>query len=119
MIKKDCLFCKIIAGEIPSEKVYEDDIIYVFHDIKPSAPVHVLAAPKIHMDSLDDVNANQSNTDSVAHIFKKIPEIAKTLGFLNGYRVIINVGEDGGQSVKHLHVHVLGGGKLPLQLTAG
>jgi histidine triad (HIT) family protein len=105
-----CIFCKIIAGEIPSKKVYEDDMIYVFHDINPSAPVHLLCVPKIHMDSLNDVN--QSNIEYVSHILGKIPELAESFGIIDGYRVITNIGEDGGQSVKHLHFHVLGGRKL-------
>jgi len=106
----DCIFCKIIAGEIPSKKVYEDDKIYVFHDINPAAPVHLLCVPKIHMDSLNDIN--QSNTGYVSQILEKIPEIAESFGIIDGYRVVTNIGEDGGQSVRHLHFHVLGGRKL-------
>ena len=107
----DCIFCRIIAGEIPAKKVYEDDKIFVFHDINPIAPVHVLFLPKVHMDSLNEIN--QSNIEYISHIFGKIPEIAKTLGLSGGYRTIINTGKDGGQSVNHLHVHVAGGKKLP------
>ena len=109
-----CIFCKITAGEIPSKKVFEDDKIIAFHDIKPMAPVHVLCVPKIHIDSLDDINSE--NIGYVSHIFEKIPEIAKTLGISGGYRVVTNIGENGGQSVKHLHFHILGGKKLPLTL---
>ena len=105
-----CLFCKIIAGEIPSKKVFEDDVMVAFWDIKPSAPVHVLCVPKIHIDSLDAVNA--SNIGYISHIVEKIPEIAKSLGLSMGYRVVSNVGGDGGQSVGHLHFHLLGGKKL-------
>ena len=105
-----CLFCRIIAGEIPSKKVFEDDMMTAFWDIKPSAPVHVLCVPKIHMGSANDINAE--NIGYVSHIFEKIPEIAKSLGISTGYRVVSNVGEDGGQSVGHLHFHVLGGRKL-------
>ena len=105
-----CLFCKIIAGEVPSKKVYEDDMMTAFRDIAPSAPVHVLCVPKIHVDSLDGVNS--SNIGYVSHIFEKLPEIAKSLGVLGGYRVVSNVGEHGGQSVEHLHFHLLGGKKL-------
>lgn len=106
----DCLFCKIIEGTIPSAKVYEDDKIFAFKDINPQAPVHVLVIPKIHVGSMDEVNAD--NADYVKHIFLTIPEIAKSLGLGNGYRVISNCGDDGCQSVKHLHFHILGGKKL-------
>jgi len=107
---KDCIFCKIIDGEIPSRKVYEDDKILVFHDINPCAPVHILCVAKIHIDSLNDVSGD--NISYVSHIFGKIPELAKSFGIENGYRVVTNIGEDGGQSVKHLHFHVIGGKKL-------
>ncbi len=110
----DCLFCKIVAGDIPSTKVYEDDTILAFRDINPEAPVHVLVVPKAHIDSADCVT--DENSRYVTHIFEKIPEIAKAEGLTNGYRVITNVGEDGGQSVRHLHFHILGGAKLPLKL---
>ncbi len=106
----DCLFCKIIAGDIPSNKVYEDDMCLCFHDINPQAPVHVLAIPKLHLGSADEVNAD--NSKYVAHIFEVIPKIAETLGLENGYRVITNCGEDGAQSVRHLHFHILGGKRL-------
>jgi len=109
-----CIFCKIIAGELPSKKVYEDDEILIFHDIKPAAPVHVICVPKIHMDSLNDISAE--NIGYVSHILEKIPKIAKSLGTADGYRVITNIGEKGGQSVKHLHFHVIGGKKLPVNL---
>lgn len=110
----DCLFCKIVAGEIPSKKVYEDDQILAFHDVNPEAPVHVLVIPKKHIESVDGVN--ESNSAYVATIFEKIPHIAKSLGVTNGYRVITNIGEDGGQSIHHLHFHLLGGTKLPLHV---
>ena len=106
-----CLFCKIIAGEIPSKKVYEDEYVYAFHDIAPMAPVHVLFVPKQHMESADAVSAE--NSVYVAKIFEAIPKVAAELGLANGYRVITNCGEDGCQSVKHLHFHLLGGKKLP------
>ncbi len=106
-----CLFCRIIAGEIPSKKVYEDEYVYAFYDIAPMAPVHVLLIPKQHMDSADAVTAE--NSVYVAKIFEAIPAVAKELGLENGYRVITNCGEDGCQSVKHLHFHLLGGKKLP------
>ncbi|MBE6682197.1 MAG: histidine triad nucleotide-binding protein [Ruminococcaceae bacterium] len=107
----DCLFCKIIAGEIPSSKVYENEYVYAFKDINPMAPVHVLVVPKEHICCADEVNTD--NSIYVAKIFEAIPEIAKQLGLTNGYRIINNCGEDGCQSVKHLHFHILGGKKLP------
>lgn len=110
----DCLFCKIIAGEIPSAKVYENEKVYAFRDINPMAPVHVLVVPKKHIASADEVNAE--NSADVAAIFEAIPEIAKAEGLKNGYRVITNCGEDACQSVKHLHFHILGGKKLPDQM---
>ena len=106
----DCLFCKIIAGEIPSNKVYEDDEILAFNDVAPRAPVHFLIVPKKHMASLDDTT--DEDAALLAHIMLKIKDIAKDLGLENGYRVVINTGEDGMQSVKHLHVHVLGKRRL-------
>ena len=106
----DCIFCKIIAGEIPSAKVYEDESVYAFRDIQPQAPVHVLVVPKKHVASADEINGE--NADLVAKIFAAIPAIAKAEGLTSGYRVITNCGEDGCQSVKHLHFHVLGGKKL-------
>ena len=110
----DCLFCKIIAGEIPSTKVYEDDVMYAFKDINPQAPVHVLVIPKLHIPSLDGINSD--NSAVVAKIFEKIPEIAKQLGLENGYRLISNCGDDACQSVKHLHFHIIGGQKLSEQM---
>ncbi|MBE6601379.1 MAG: histidine triad nucleotide-binding protein [Ruminococcaceae bacterium] len=107
----NCIFCKIIAGEIPSSKVYEDDAVYAFRDINPMAPVHILIVPKVHVASANDVTAE--NAASVARIFEAIPKIAASEGLVNGYRVITNCGEDGCQSVKHLHFHLLGGKKLP------
>ena len=106
----DCLFCKIIAGEIPSNKVYEDDEILAFNDVAPQAPVHFLIVPKKHMASLDDTT--DEDAALLAHIMLKIKELAKQEGLENGYRVVINTGEDGMQSVKHLHVHVLGKRRL-------
>ena len=107
----DCLFCKIVAGEIPSTKVYEDDAVYAFRDINPMAPVHVLIVPKQHLASADEVCAE--NAACVARIFEAIPKIASAEGLSNGYRVITSCGEDGCQSVKHLHFHLLGGKRLP------
>ena len=106
----DCLFCAIINGDIPSKKVYEDEFVYSFLDINPQAPVHALVVPKIHITSADAISSD--NSVAVAHVFEAIPKIARELGLDNGYRVISNVGEDGCQSVKHIHFHVLGGKKL-------
>ena len=106
----DCLFCKIIAGEIPSAKVFENEWVYAFRDIAPQAPVHVLVIPKTHIASADGINPE--NSALVAKIFEAIPTIAKAEGLTNGYRVITNCGEDGCQSVKHLHFHIIGGEKL-------
>ena len=106
----DCLFCKIIAGEIPSGKVYEDEWVYAFRDIAPQAPVHVLIVPKTHIASADEIC--DENADLVAHIFEAIPKIAKAEGLKNGYRVVTNIGDDGCQSVKHMHFHILGGKQL-------
>lgn len=110
----DCLFCKILAGEIPSAKVYENEWVYAFRDINPQAPVHVLVIPKAHICCADAIHAD--NSALVAKIFEAIPEIAKAEGLTNGYRIINNCGEDGCQSVKHLHFHILGGKKLSEQM---
>ena len=107
----DCLFCKIIAGEIPASKVYEDDKVYAFRDINPQAPVHVLVVPKEHIAGADSITAD--NSSAVAAVFEAIPKIANLEGLTNGYRVITNCGEDGCQSVRHLHFHLVGGKKLP------
>ncbi len=107
----NCLFCKIIAGDIPSSKVYEDDKVYAFKDINPQAPVHVLVVPKTHIESADCVNSD--NSDDIKAVFEAIPKVAAVCGLETGYRVITNIGEDGCQTVKHIHFHVLGGKKLP------
>mgnify|MGYP003290966299 FL=1 len=104
----DCLFCKIVSGEIPSIKVYEDDICYAFRDIAPQGPVHVLVIPKEHIQSVNQVD--DSNKDIVAHIFTVIPQIAKAEGIADeGYRVVSNIGERAEQTVPHLHFHIIGG----------
>lgn len=107
----NCIFCKIAQGIIPSKEVYSNDKVYAFHDINPQAPVHVLVIPREHIGSCDEVCAD--NSSYVAAIFEAIPEIAKNMGLENGYRVITNIGEDGCQTVKHLHFHIVGGKKLP------
>ena len=109
-----CLFCKIVAGEIPSTKVYEDETVFAFRDIAPQAPVHVLVIPKEHIPSVDGVTAD--NSAIVAHIFEVIPRIAAAEGLTNGYRVISNCGPDAGQTVPHLHFHILGGRELTLEM---
>lgn len=110
----DCLFCKIIAGDIPSAKVFENEWVYAFRDIAPQAPVHVLVIPKVHIPSADGINGE--NSAFVAKIFEAIPAIAEKEGLANGYRVITNCGEDACQSVKHLHFHILGGKKLSAEM---
>lgn len=106
----DCLFCKIIAGEIPSTKVYEDENVLAFRDIAPQAPVHILVVPKVHICCTDAVD--ESNSVCVAKCYEAIAKIAKAEGLVNGYRVISNCGPDGGQTVMHLHFHIIGGMKL-------
>ena len=109
-----CLFCKIAAGEIPSTKVYEDDSILAFRDIAPQAPTHVLVIPKTHIADCNGINAE--NAAVVAHIFEVIPQIAAAEGLENGYRVVSNCGADAGQTVPHLHFHILGGKQLNLEM---
>ena len=110
----DCLFCKIIKGEIPSTKVYEDDLCYAFRDINPMAPTHILVIPKTHIPSVDGITGE--NSQVVAHIFEVIPQIAKAENLVNGYRVVSNCGADAGQTVPHLHFHILGGKQLCLEM---
>ena len=109
-----CLFCKIVAGEIPSTKVYEDDSILAFRDINPQAPTHILVIPKTHIASVAEITAD--NRDLVAHIFEVIPAIAEAEGLTGGYRVVSNCGADAGQTVNHLHFHILGGKELSLEM---
>ena len=110
----NCLFCKIIAGDIPSTKVYEDDSVLAFRDIAPQAPTHILVIPKTHIGSVAEVSAENSTV--VAHIFEVIPQIAAAEGLENGYRVVSNCGSHAGQTVPHLHFHILGGKKLALEM---
>ena len=110
----DCLFCKIVAGDIPSTKVYEDETVYAFRDIAPQAPTHILVIPKTHIPSVDGITAE--NSAVVAHIFEVIPAIAKAENLTGGYRVVSNCGADAGQTVHHLHFHILGGKTLGLQM---
>ena len=111
---ENCLFCKIVKGDIPSTKVYEDEKILAFRDIAPMAPVHILVIPKAHIGSVNEINAE--NAAIVAHIFTVIPQIAQAEGLTNGYRVVSNCGDDAGQTVQHLHFHILGGKKLALEM---
>ena len=110
----NCLFCKIVAGDIPSTKVYEDEKVLAFRDIAPQAPTHILVIPKAHIASVAEIN--EENAAVVAHIFTVIPKIAAAEGLANGYRVVSNCGDDAGQTVHHLHFHILGGKALSLQM---
>ena len=109
-MKNNCLFCAIIAGEIPSAKVYEDEDVFAFRDINPQAPVHVLVVPKEHIASAAEVDENNSHL--VGKCFEAVAKIARAEGLENGCRVVNNCGEDGGQTVMHLHFHLIGGRKL-------
>lgn len=106
----DCIFCSIAKKEIPSKAFYEDDLVYCFYDLEPQAPVHVLLIPKRHICSTDDLT--EDDQELMGYMMLKVKEITKKLGLENGYRVVINTGEDGQQSVKHLHFHILGKRKL-------
>ena len=107
----DCLFCKIAAGEIPSKKAYEDDLVYAFYDINPQAPVHVLIIPKKHIKNVSDIKPEDAPI--VARMFEVVGKLAKELGIEeDGYRVVSNVGKFGQQSVPHLHLHVMGGRQM-------
>ncbi len=106
----DCIFCKIANNEIPSSKVYEDEKIVAFNDLNPKAPVHVLIIPKEHIKSADYIT--QENQSIIGEIFMVASEIAKKQGLKNGYRIVNNCGEEGGQTVKHLHFHLMGGRKM-------
>jgi histidine triad (HIT) family protein len=107
-MSENCLFCKIIAGQIPSTKVYEDEFCVAFNDISPQAPIHILIVPREHFDSLD--KAGKGHAETLGHLLLTAAEIARQEGFAeNGYRVVINTNDDGGQTVFHLHVHLLGG----------
>ncbi|WP_244833285.1 histidine triad nucleotide-binding protein [Clostridium sp. BJN0001] len=112
---EECIFCKIVKGEIPSKKVYEDEKVYAFYDINPEAPTHVLVIPKEHIESINALN--DENIEIVTHIFKVIKKLVLDLGIAeSGYRVLSNCGDDAGQTVKHMHFHILGGKKLRVAL---
>ena len=109
MTDQDCIFCKIIAGEIPTNKVYENEYVMAFDDMEPLMPVHTLIVPKDHYRDIgDDVPE-----ETLGHLFAAVKEVAALKGLTNGYRLMVNTGEDASQSVKHLHVHLLGGGWMP------
>ena len=110
----DCLFCKIIAGDIPSTKVYEDELVFAFRDIAPQAKSHIPVIPKEHIASVAEINAENSSV--IAHIFEVIAKIAEAEGLSGGYRVVSNCGDDAGQTVHHLHFHILGGNKLNVEM---
>lgn len=110
----NCLFCKIIKGDIPSTKVFENEYVYAFRDINPQAPVHILVIPKEHIENVDGINTE--NSAVVSKLFEAIPKIAEAEGLTDGYRVISNCGADACQTVMHLHFHILGGKKMPEQM---
>lgn len=106
----DCIFCKIANGEIPATKVYEDDLVVAFNDLEPQAPTHILVIPKAHISSAADVN--EENSAVISHIFEVIAKLSKELGMTNGFRVVNNCGDSAGQTVKHIHFHVMSGRKF-------
>ncbi len=112
---KDCLFCKIANGEIPSNKIYEDELVYVFEDIAPTAPIHYLLIPKEHISTLDEITSENSSV--IAHIYEVIAKLSKELDLKDGFRVVSNCGEQAGQTVFHIHFHLLAG--RPLTWPAG
>ncbi len=111
---KDCLFCNIVKGDIPSAKVYEDDLCFAFRDIAPQAPTHILVVPKAHIASAAEIT--EKNAALAAHILTVIPKIAAAEGLSGGWRIVSNIGDDAGQTVKHLHFHILGGKRLSDQM---
>ncbi len=110
----DCLFCRIVEGDIPSEIVHEDDLVVVFRDIYPKADVHLLMIPRLHVASLNELDA--SHDELTSHMLRLLPKIAKEQGLENGFRTVINTGPRGGQEVYHLHFHLMGGESLPLRM---
>lgn len=111
----DCVFCKIASGEISTTKIYEDDKVVAFNDLEPQAPIHILIIPKEHIESVNDIDSSNSNI--VGHIFEVAAKLAKKFNLENGYRIVNNCGSDGGQTVMHLHFHLLGG--RPMTWPAG
>lgn len=108
--EKDCLFCKIVKGDIPSTKVYEDELCFAFRDIAPQAKTHILVVPKEHIPSAAAIT--EENADIAAHILTVLPKIAEAEGLTGGWRIVSNIGADAGQTVRHLHFHILGGERL-------
>jgi len=106
----DCIFCKILAGEIPSKRVYEDEHCIAFHDVQPAAPVHLLVIPRRHIESLDSLTP--ADQELMGHLMTRVPEIARNQGLEQGYRTVINTGVEGGQTVFHIHIHILGGRQM-------
>lgn len=107
----DCIFCKIAAGQLPADKIYEDEEVFVIKDIHPKAPVHLLMIPRQHISGLDELELLSDG--QIAHMLRLLPRIAQGQGLRDGFRTIINTGRGGGQEVFHLHIHLLGGGRLP------
>ena len=107
----DCIFCKIVRGEIPCRKVYEDEEFFAFHDINPAAPIHFMLIPKLHLESL--AQAEENHAMLLGKMLLLAPKLAKEQGLENGFRTVINTGKGGGQEVFHLHIHILGGGNIP------
>ncbi len=107
----DCIFCKIVHGEIPCRKIYEDETLFAFHDIHPVAPVHFMVIPKLHIASLSETD--DSHTALLGKILLQAPKLAREQGLNNGFRTVINTGKGGGQEVFHLHLHIIGGGHIP------
>lgn len=106
----DCIFCKILDGDIPSNRVYEDEHCIAFHDVQPAAPLHLLVIPRKHISSLDALTPQDQ--ELMGHIMTRIPEIARNQGLDQGYRTVVNTGEQGGQTVFHIHFHILGGRQM-------
>lgn len=113
----DCIFCKIARGEIPCNKVYEDDELLAFHDINPVAPVHFMLVPKLHLASLSDAGAEHAAL--LGRMLLLAPRLAREQGLANGFRTVINTGKGGGQEVFHLHIHIIGGGNIPPMVRRG
>ena len=111
---ENCLFCKIAAGVIPSTKVYEDDLVLAFRDIAPQAPTHILVIPREHISGISGIN--ESNAALAGHCLAVASQVARAEGLENGYRIVSNCGDDAGQTVHHLHFHILGGKKLSLEM---
>lgn len=111
MKNSECIFCRIVQGEIPSRKVYEDEELFAFHDINPVAPVHFMLIPKMHLVSLQEVD--NSHAALLGKMLVLAPRLAKEQGLEHGFRTVINTGRGGGQEVFHLHVHIIGGGNIP------